>query len=250
MIRIARHAALLSLLALRCASSAEPPRADVLLHTSLGDVGIRLYEQTPEHRANFLRLAGEGFFDSLRFHRIVYRFMVQSGDPRSRGQGFDPGADSGAYTLPAEIRPEFAHVRGQLGAARRGDAENPERRSSGTQFYIVTGQPLPRARLDSMEQACLAMIRGQRYQDYLAAGSPGSLDEYLRQHPLPEAFYTPAQRKAYLETGGAPWLDQAYTLFGEVVSGMEVLLDIELRPTNRAEQPLDPVWILSAEVLP
>ncbi|TAE49602.1 MAG: peptidylprolyl isomerase, partial [Bacteroidetes bacterium] len=140
---------------------AAPP--DVVMVTEAGEIGIHLYDETPQHKAHFLSLARSGFFDSLSFHRIIPGFMIQSGDPRSRGTGHvrETGEPEDTTTLAPEFREHLVHLNGQIGAARWGDDKNPGRRSSGTQFYIVTGAPVAKTRLDSMDQACTAMRRGK-----------------------------------------------------------------------------------------
>ncbi len=180
----------------------------VIIHTDLGDMVVRLYDATPKHRDNFLKLAREGFYDSLLFHRVIPGFMIQGGDPNSRharprqmlGNG-GPG-----YTLPAEIKPTLFHKRGALAAARLGDNVNPERRSSGSQFYIVTGRRFTDAELDRIERRMGIKI-------------------------------PPEHREVYKTEGGAPFLDGAYTVFGEVVEGMDVAEKIAGQPRDRFDRP-------------
>ncbi|MDX2249859.1 MAG: peptidylprolyl isomerase [Bacteroidia bacterium] len=229
-------------------SSIEP---DVVLVTEAGEIGLKLYKETPIHRENFLKLAQEGFYDSLLFHRVIHEFMIQAGDPRTRNEqtqkdttlGDDPG-----YTLPAEIRESFLHTPGKLAAARYPDNENPEWRSSGSQFYIVTGAPVNAARLDTMEMQYNYIRKGRYFTEWQAAVNKGdytdAFDAYLKEKGFSEYHYSMPQRKIYYEEGGAPWLDFQYTIFGEVVKGMDVANEIGKVSTNQYDQPLKPIRIL------
>ena len=176
----------------------ERPR--VQIETSLGNMVIELYNETPIHRDNFLKLAGEGFYDGTLFHRVISGFMAQGGDPKSKGAA--PGALLGngdpGYTLESEIDPAFIHTKGALAAARQGDQTNPQRRSSGSQFYIVQGRDVSPQSL----QQIVNSKRGSMLQPY---------------------SYTPDQIAAYGELGGTPHLDMQYTVFGRIVEGMDVL---------------------------
>ncbi len=191
----------------RSQSASEGPL--VVIHTDLGDITVRLYNETPIHRDNFLKLVKEGFYDSLLFHRVIPQFMIQGGDPNSRHAKPNQmlGTGGPGYTLPAEIKPGLFHKRGALAAARMGDQVNPQRRSSGSQFYIVTGRKFTDAELDQIEQRM-----GTKF--------------------------TPEQRRIYTTEGGAPFLDGAYTVFGEVVEGIEVAEQIAAQPRNRFDRPL------------
>jgi cyclophilin family peptidyl-prolyl cis-trans isomerase len=186
---------------------------DVEVITSKGTLVIRLADSTPLHRDNFLLLAKKGYYDSLLFHRVIRNFMVQSGDPDSRtghpGKPLSQGGNGGpGYTIPAEFRVSLFHHRGALGAARMNDDVNPQRASSGSQFYIVQGKRFSDAGLDSLE---LYRLKGRK---------------------IP-----PEQRAVYKTLGGSPHLDQQYTVFGEVISGMEVVDSIAATPTSGP--PLD-----------
>lgn len=181
----------------------------VMISTEFGDIVIKLYNETPVHRDNFLKLAREGFYDGTLFHRVINQFMIQGGDPTSKqavaGQPLGSGGPD--YTLPAEILPGLIHKKGALAAARQGDQINPERRSSGSQFYIVHGRVFSFEDLDIMEQRS-----GTAFSD--------------------------KQRNVYTTTGGAPHLDGAYTVFGEVVSGLDVVDRIAATPTGQADRPV------------
>lgn len=188
-------------------------RKDVAIITTKGTVVVRLSDSTPQHRDNFLKLAKSGFYDSLLFHRVIRNFMIQSGDPDSKyghpGKPMSQGGSGGpTYTIPAEFRETLFHKRGALAAARMGDNVNPTRASSGSQFYIVQGRTFTDAGLDSVE----------RYR--------------LHGRKIPDD-----QRAVYRQLGGVPHLDQAYTVFGEVVKGMDVVDSIASVKTSGP--PLD-----------
>jgi cyclophilin family peptidyl-prolyl cis-trans isomerase len=187
--------------------SAAEPR--VKISTSYGDMVIKLYNETPQHRDNFLKLTKEHFFDSLLFHRVIKGFMIQGGDPLSKNatptQALGMG-DNG-YTIPAEFNPKLIHKKGALAAAR---TENPEKKSSGCQFYIVQGKPMTDSDLNMMEQRT-----GTKY--------------------------TEEQRNIYKTAGGTPFLDMSYTVFGEVVSGLDVLDKIAAVQTQPGDRPAQDV---------
>ncbi|MBQ9215045.1 MAG: peptidylprolyl isomerase [Bacteroidales bacterium] len=191
----------------------------ILLETSLGNIKIELYNDTPVHRDNFIKLVGEGFYDGILFHRVIEGFMVQTGDPESKTatKGARLGSGGPCYTLPAEIVPSHFHKRGAVAAARTGDQGNPMRRSSGSQFYIVHGQKTPASTL-------------KQYSRY---GFEFSQD----------------QLKAYEEIGGAPTLDAQYTVFGEVVEGMDVVDKIATVEKDQADRPTTDVKIIKATVI-
>ncbi len=242
------------------APKGEATPVDVVIHTNYGEVSVRLFDETPRHKENFLQLAKQGFYDSLPFHRIT-DFIIQTGDPRyafdaqGRIRADTSQADGPGYELPAEIHPRFMHTAGKLGAARWGDEKNPDRKSSGSQFYIVTGHPLSRGLIDSMEQAITSMRRGELYAAYQEAvdsaeGKPTQrFSEYLQARQFEPFQYPPEILQQYLEAGGAPWLDQAYTVFGEVVAGMEVVNRVGLSPTDEGDRPRKRVEVWSIEVL-
>jgi cyclophilin family peptidyl-prolyl cis-trans isomerase len=184
----------------------------VLISTPFGDMTVLLYDKTPQHRDNFLKLAGEGYYNGTLFHRVIKGFMIQGGDPDSRGAA--PGQPLGKggpdYTLPAEFHPELIHKKGALAAARRGGPQNPEKRSSGSQFYIVQGKKYSGAELNRI------------------ASRSG-------------AFYTGDQIQTYQEMGGTPSLDNDYTVFGEVIDGIEVIDKIAAVKTAPGDRPVEDV---------
>lgn len=200
-------------------------RRDVELVTTAGTMVLRLYDSTPLHRDNFLRLVKSGYYDSLLFHRVIKNFMIQSGDPNSRRAvaGQPLGSGGPGYTVPAEFRSTLFHKKGALAAARQGDDVNPARASSASQFYIVQGKTFTDAQLDSVE-----VVR-------------------LRGYKLP-----PAHRAYYKTIGGTPQLDQNYTVFGEVVKGLEVADAIAATTTSRGQdrdRPTQDVRILKAKLI-
>lgn len=244
---------------------------EVEITTSMGEITVRLYGDTPIHRDNFVKLVREGYYDGVLFHRVINNFMVQAGDPNSKnapagkmlGDG-DPG-----YTLEAEfVYPKYFHKRGALAAARTGDAMNPQRRSSGSQFYIVTGQVYKDQQLKQMEQQ-LGMAHKQDVFNRIAAEHREEIMQMRRNRDsiglmnlqeqvlaLTEAEcaknpvgLTQAQREAYSTVGGTPHLDGQYTVFGEVVKGMDVVDAIQNVATDRNDRPNEDVKVLSAKVV-
>lgn len=183
----------------------------------MGRMVVALYNETPEHRDNFLKLVQEGFYDSLLFHRVIPGFMVQGGDPESRSAA--PGQMLGnggpGYTVPAEIVPGLVHTKGALAAARQGDQVNPEKRSSGSQFYLVQGKPFQPNELDMVAQ------RASRY------GTP--------------VTYSEEQKETYATEGGAPHLDGSYTVFGEVIEGLDVIDRIAAVQRDGRDRPVSDV---------
>jgi peptidyl-prolyl cis-trans isomerase B (cyclophilin B) len=200
-------------------------KRDVLLQTSMGDMVIRLSDSTPLHRDNFLKLVKVGFYDSVLFHRVIKNFMIQSGDPNSKTSpaGVPLGNGGPDYTIPAEFRASLFHKKGVIAAARQGDNVNPQKASSGSQFYIVQGKTFTDADLDGLETT---RLNGRK---------------------IPAE-----QREVYKTTGGTPHLDQGYTVFGEVVKGLEVVDKIAAVQTsmgNDRDRPLEDVRIIKATLI-
>lgn len=249
-------------------SPASAERVKVRMETSLGTVMVELYNETPKHRDNFVKLVRSGFYNGLLFHRVINGFMVQAGDPNSRNaaQGAHLGDGDPGYYVEAEILfPQFYHKRGALAAAREGDDTNPERRSSGSQFYIVTGHPYTSAKLNSIEISTSEAIQRslynklvEQYSDtikaYRKAGNTAAinkLDERLYDLSAEQTFSFPSNiAQVYKTTGGAPNLDGLYTVFGEVVEGMDVIDQIQQLPTDGYDRPTQDVAIIKAEVVP
>ncbi len=182
-----------------------PERCLIEIETEFGTMLAELYASTPKHRDNFLKLADEGFYDDLLFHRVINGFMIQGGDPQSRGAaaGQMLGMGGPSYQIPAEFVGDLVHVKGAIAAAR---TNNPEKKSSGSQFYIVHGSPVQEGTLNQVEAA-----RNFRY--------------------------TPEQRKAYLEKGGTPHLDREYTVYGQVIEGLDVIDKIAAVETAQGDRP-------------
>lgn len=182
----------------------------VVIDTSYGQMKAELYDSTPKHKENFIKLAKDGYYDGLLFHRVIEGFMIQGGDPDSRNAA--PNTTLGNGGPDYKIAPEIGapHFRGTLAAARQGDAVNPQKKSSGSQFYIVHGKPVTDAELDRIEKKY-----GITYND--------------------------AQRSKYKEVGGTPVLDMEYTVFGELISGFDVLDKIASVQTSGANRPVEDV---------
>ena len=235
----------------------------VLIKTPLGDITVRLYDETPLHRDNFLKLAREGYYDGTLFHRVIKNFMVQGGDPDSRGAS--PTAHLGAggpdYTIPAEFNKSLIHKKGALAAARQGDEVNPEKRSSGSQFYIVTGEIYSAGKLTQLERQMAQQQLQKIFNDLVVENRSRiiqlrknrdnaglmALQEELQNktHALAkeqgEPKYTPEQREVYTSIGGTPFLDQNYTVFGEVEEGLDVVDKIQLVQTQPGDRPVDDI---------
>ncbi|HPG11905.1 MAG TPA: peptidylprolyl isomerase [Chitinophagaceae bacterium] len=199
-------------------------KRDVLIQTTMGDMVIRLSDSTPLHRDNFLKLVKVGYFDSILFHRVINHFMIQAGDPNSKnaGPGIPLGNGGPGYTVPAEFRTTLFHKKGVIAAARMGDDVNPEKASSGSQFYITQGKVFTDAGLDSLET-------------------------YRLKRKIPANL-----REVYKTIGGTPHLDQGYTVFGEVVNGIEVIDKIAAVPTSRKadrDRPLEDVRIMKMKLI-
>lgn len=244
----------------------------VLIKTNMGHFTVRLYDETPVHRDNFIKLVREGFYTDLLFHRVIKGFMIQGGDPNSRdaAKGVQLGAGGVDYTLPAEmVYPKLFHKKGALAAARLGDDANPERRSSGCQFYIVTGEVYSAGKLTQLEKQ-MAQQQMQQVFDALVvenrskiiemrknrdqAGIQALQDQLVAQtkakcKELGDPKFTDEQRQVYTTVGGTPFLDNNYTVFGEVEQGIEVAEAIEKVATAPGDRPLEDVKILSAEVI-
>lgn len=230
------------------------------ISTTLGDIIVRLYDETPVHRDNFLKLASEGYFDGTLFHRVIKDFMIQGGDPDSKGAPAGKSLGSGGpdYTLPAEIKPgELFHKRGALSAARLGDEVNPKKESSGSQFYIVWGKVYKAAELKQLEH----QLKMQQEQNIFNALAMEHRDEIMnlrrnrdrdglmvlqdklanmameKSKAMGAPKFTAQQVEAYTTLGGTPFLDGEYTVFGEVLEGLEVVEAIQKVETQAGDRP-------------
>lgn len=242
------------------------------IETSAGDIIVKLYNETPEHRDNFIKLAKEGTYEGTLFHRVIKDFMIQAGDPESKGapKGKMLGSGDVGYTVPAEfVYPKYFHKKGALSAARQGDEVNPEKRSSGCQFYIVTGKVYGDSTLLGMEQQmnqmrlnnafnALAQKHMKEIYKLRKAGDQEGLmnlqDTLIAQAEAqvagePEFRFTPEQVEAYTTVGGTPHLDGSYTVFGEVLEGMDVVDSIQKVKTDRNDRPEEDVVIKKVTVL-
>ena len=234
----------------------------VKIQTTLGDITVRLYDETPQHRDNFVKLAKEGYYDGTLFHRVIKDFMIQGGDPDSKGApaGKMLGVGGPDYTIEAEIKSGLYHKRGALAAARQGDEVNPERRSSGSQFYIVWGQVYNEGQLRQFSKQMemqqmqavfnalakehhdeIMQMRRERNRAGLQELQEKLAAEAEAQVKAQGAGMTDEQRAIYSTVGGTPHLDGQYTVFGEVEEGLDVVEMIQQTATARGDRPVDDI---------
>ena len=242
------------------------------IKTTEGDIIIRLYDETPKHRDNFLKLAKEGYFNGTLFHRVIKDFMIQGGDPDSKNapKGKMLGTGGPDYTIPAEfVYPQYFHKRGALSAARTGDEVNPERESSGSQFYIVWGKTFKPAELKQMEHQ-MAMQQEQQVFNQLTrehheeimnlrrnrdrVGLQELQDKLIEQTKRTckqqgKPTFTEEQIEVYTNVGGTPFLDNQYTVFGEVEEGLDIVERIQNCDTDRNDRPTEDVKIETVALL-
>lgn len=237
----------------------------VRLETTMGNITVKLYNETPKHRDNFIKLVKEQAYDNTSFHRVIKNFMIQGGDIQNKKLNYPTD-----YTIPAEFNPALFHKKGALAAARLGDNINPEKASSSCQFYIVTGnvfttsqltdmgKQINQVRLDSTLQQVnrrhlkeILTLRKSNDKEGLAALQNTIYTEARKEVAQQAPFsFTPEQIQAYTTIGGAPHLDGAYTVFGEVIEGMEVVEQIEKVETNKNDRPGKEVCIIKASIVP
>lgn len=247
----------------------------VTFETNYGVIKIKLYNETPLHRDNFVKLAESHYYDSLLFHRVIDNFMIQAGDPKSKGAaaGTQLGTGGPGYTIPAEFNSNLIHKKGAVAAARLGGPQNPNKESSGSQFYIVVGQQVPTEQLDAMasqkaEQAKVEYIQSQLYKpenkEYLSElitlQNANDRQNFMIKwnafeelyadsiKNLPTYTYTEEQKNIYQTIGGTPHLDMDYTVFGEVVEGLDVVDEIAKVKKDRYDRPLSDVIITKVSV--
>ena len=243
----------------------------VELETSLGKIVVELYNETPQHRDNFIKLVKEGYYDGVLFHRVIKDFMIQTGDGNSKTAGPETSLGDGdpGYTIEAEfVYPKYFHKRGALAAARTGDQVNPERRSSGSQFYIVTGKVYSSDELQMMTKR-MNDVKKQDIFRRLITENSAKIDELQNNHDNEgiktlqneliqkteaEAAENPftmtdEQINAYTSIGGTPHLDGQYTVFGEVVEGMDVVDKIQNTTTGRLDRPTIDIRIIKAKIV-
>ena len=247
-------------------------RIKIRITTNFGEMIVALYDETPLHRDNFVQLVEKGFYDSLQFHRIIEQFMIQGGDPTSRNADSTAKVGDGGpgYTLPAEIVDTIYHKRGALAAAREGDDVNPQRRSSGSQFYIVQGRVLNELQIADVNRRRVMMYGNRGFQQFLNDTANADfkvqfqkakrekdkekIKQLMADHQTEITAITDqfklnsVQEEIYTTVGGAPHLDGGYTVFGELISGFEVLDSIASVRTNKKDRPLNPV-IMEMEVI-
>ena len=242
------------------------------IETSMGDIKVKLYNETPKHRDNFIKLAKDGTYNGTLFHRVMKDFMVQAGDPESKNapKGKMLGSGDVGYTVPAEfVYPKYFHKKGALSAARKGDEVNPKKESSVCQFYILTGKVFNDSTLLNMEQqknqnkvteAFNALAQKHMKEIYKMRKANDQDGLYALQDTLfiqaeaeaakqPDFHFTPEQIKAYTTVGGTPHLDGEYTVFGEVVEGMDIVDKIQQVKTDRSDRPEEDVKIINVSVI-
>lgn len=248
----------------------------VEIETTMGNLKVKLYDETPEHKNNFLKLIDEKFYEGVLFHRVIADFMIQAGDPDSKTaqEGQALGSGGPGYTIPAEFNPKFIHKKGALSAARTGDQVNPEKRSSGSQFYIVQGSIFNDEQLTQMEtqsemNQLLPFIRtyiqnpeNESIQKEIAnfqnTRNEKGLDSLIniiteivkKEHPeIKSLKYTEEQKNIYKTIGGTPHLDGAYTVFGEVVEGLDIIDKIASVKRDKNDRPIDDIKIISMKII-
>lgn len=245
----------------------------VTIKTNYGDMVAILYDETPKHKENFIKLAKEHFFDSLLFHRVIQGFMIQGGDPDSRKAQPEQQLGNGGpgYTVPAEFNPGFFHEKGALSAARLADQVNPEKASSGSQFYVVQGTVISAADVENLRYDQVKLMNGLRtmfgdpsnkslldslnqlyYSGDMVAYQKRLFELAPRVEKATGTFVirqvSEAKRKAYTTVGGAPHLDGEYTVFGKVIKGLEVIDKIAAIQRDGAERPVQDVrMVVTAE---
>jgi cyclophilin family peptidyl-prolyl cis-trans isomerase len=243
-----------------CSNAGKDNEIKIKIETEFGVIKLKLYNETPLHRDNFIKLINEGVYTDLLFHRVIKNFMIQGGDPTSKNAkpGDLIGTGDLGYTIPAEINPGFYHRRGVLAAARQSDDINPEKRSSASQFYIVQGRKFRAGELDTLQMKMEDARKSTMFQEKIKAaeqelnklGVEGKQDELMARYntikeevtaevaKLPSLAFTEEQRQAYTTIGGFPPLDGKYTIFGEVLEGMEVVDNIAQQETDRNDRPM------------
>jgi peptidylprolyl isomerase len=253
--------------AVSCSAPGGNENTVVLMKTTLGNIRLRLYNETPIHRDNFISLVNSGFYDGISFHRVIKGFMIQAGDPSTRTVPIDKSADSlNTYTIPPEFNRQFCHKKGALAAAREGNDVNPDMRSSGTHFYIIQGVKLTDDQLNQADQIINNNIKRALFNKFIhnvadsaaSSGTPLSdsdiqelASEKMFKYLVTEGNYKipEVQRIAYKTIGGMPRLDGTYTVFGEVIDGLDVVDRIAAVDTDNADKPLSDIKILKIKIL-
>lgn len=256
-----------------CGSTKETPKEDqvvneadkgfYLIETKFGNMKLKLYDETPLHKANFEKLVADSFYNDLLFHRVINNFMIQGGDPQSKNAkpGQQLGMGNMGYTIPAEFNSKFIHKKGALAAARQGDNVNPQKASSGCQFYIVHGNKVDSVLIKNLKQRKAATqkralgpkVMNDPANAYLKdafmrarnSGNRDSINYYgmMLEQKIDELYiddsynYSSEQLATYYSIGGTPFLDMEYTVFGEIVEGLDIIDSIANVKTNRANRP-------------
>jgi peptidylprolyl isomerase len=254
-------------LAISCNAPGGNENTVILMKTSLGDIKLKLYDETPIHRDNFVKLVNSGFYEGISFHRVIKDFMIQAGDPVTRSIPVLKSADSlNTYTIPSEFNKMLFHKKGALAAAREGNDVNPEMRSSGTHFYIVQGVIMNDADLELAENRINSSIKQALFNKIIREISDSSklsgiqlnegeiqekasvrMFDFLAENPeykIPED-----QREVYKTIGGVPRLDGSYTVFGEVLEGLDIVDRIAAAETDAADKPVTDIKILKIKIL-
>lgn len=256
-------------------SACSSGREYAIIHTTKGEIKIKLYDATKNHKENFVALADDGFYDDVLFHRVIKSFMIQTGDPESQNapQGKPLGEGGPGYKLDAEIVDSLYHKRGAVAAARLPDTVNPEKESSGSQFYIVTGKVYTPEELDQMEAIVNQRKRNSFINQFFSKPENSDLRKELQRlsnsddtaafnelsleaemkieaeyEKLEKFSFNKKQREIYTSVGGTPMLDGDYTIFGEVVEGMEVVEEISKVKTDKRNRPLNDIKITKIEL--
>lgn len=239
----------------------------VQIKTTLGDIKIKLYDETPLHRDNFIKLVKSGLYDGVSFHRVIKDFMIQTGDINTKTSEANSLPDSlETYTIPAEIRKEYFHKKGALAAAREGNEVNPKMRSSGMQFYIVQGIKYSKEELITAEQRVNSNIKQAIFNLYLkeTADSINSASSETNEAMIqeiasikmfkylttnPEFKFSEEQINTYMNLGGTPRLDGTYTVFGEVIEGLDVVDRIASSATDTGDKPLTDIKVIKIKLV-
>jgi peptidylprolyl isomerase len=249
-----------------CNAPGDNENTIVSINTTLGEIKVKLYNETPVHRDNFIKLVNSGFYNGISFHRVIKEFMAQAGDPETNPSLSSLPDSLKRYTIPAEINPLFYHKKGALAAARQGNNVNPEMKSSGTQFYIVQGKIWNDADLNQAEQVINNNIKQAIFTKYLfqiadSARNSGKamtdaeiqekatlrMFDYLTKTPAYKI--TEEQRATYKTAGGTPLLDATYTVFGEVIEGLDIVDKIATVPTGQGDRPVSELKILKMKIV-
>lgn len=239
----------------------------VSIKTSLGDIKIKLYDETPIHRENFIRLINSGFYEGISFHRIIKNFMIQAGDPETKSGSPKNMPDSiKTYTIPAEFNNLYFHKKGALAAARQGDDVNPHKRSSGTQFYIVQGVKFSDDELNQVEQRINSNMKQSMFNSFIKATTDSvrmtgkevtnaqiqqiaSIKMFQFLSSYKDFRLSDEQRNIYKTSGGTPRLDGNYTVFGEVIEGLDIVDKIAEVPTDTNDKPLNEIKIIKIKIV-